>query len=45
MDNNNMPIDERRREKVQSFRMHISDEDLAVGEKYRENEGLSLIHI
>ncbi|MGN1130546.1 MAG: endolytic transglycosylase MltG, partial [Ruminococcus sp.] len=42
MDNNNMPIDERRREKVQSFRMHISDEDLAVGEKYRENEGFDV---
>ena len=39
MDNNNMPIDELRKKKVQNFKMHISNEDLAVGKEYRENEG------
>ena len=39
MDNNNMPIDELRKKKVQDFKMHISNEDLAVGKEYRENEG------
>lgn len=38
--NNSSSIDEQRKKKVQSFKLNINQEDLAVGEQYRHNEGI-----
>jgi UPF0755 protein len=39
--NDNQSIEERRQKKIHDFHLNISQDDLAVGQQYRENEGIN----